>query len=587
MDRGRAGFVAATARRSKRWAIMFGRMRISRWLAAVAVTAAAAGADLMVDTLWPAPAEAQWFGDRPYTAHRPRSGGFFQELFGPYHPRERDYEQRRAPRVDHTRPPPPPKVAKAPNATTILVMGDDMADWLASGLEDAFSDAPDVAVVRKDKLHSGLLRYDAKSDLDWWHVARDILTQEKAKYVVMMLGLHDRENIRESDLAKEAEKQQAEKQALADKQAAEKKQDNKANDKDGDKNGDKKAQDKDKKEQADKQKAAEAEKPKPKPPNGVIEFHTDRWAAVYAKRIDETIAALKSKGVPVFWVGLPAIRGPKSTADVSYLNDLYRARAERAGVVFIDVWDGFVDDAGKYSTFGPDYEGQMRRLRSNDGVFFTNYGARKLAHYVEREIHRYMSNRSLQVALPTGPVAVPNGKSTERPVIGPVVPLTVATGTSDELLGAAGTRPSHGDSIASRVLVNGEPVSAQPGRADDFAWPPGSDANRAKPTEGQKPAANQQSSLAPAAAPVPAPAAAGGKRPIRIIVPGEPVPPTPEAKPAATTKPALAERKPEQSAQNAGAAKPAEVKPQPTHSSPPPRKRNFDFRLPNPFGWLR
>ena len=31
-------------------------------------------------------------------------------------------------------------------------------------------------------------------------------------------------------------------------------------------------------------------------------------------------------------------------------------------------------------------EGQMRRLRSSDGVYFTKAGARKLAHYVEREI---------------------------------------------------------------------------------------------------------------------------------------------------------------------------------------------------------
>jgi len=535
----------------------------------------------VADGLWTAPAQAQWLDERPYVARRPRSSGFFQELFGPYQPRGRELEQQyRAPRVDHTRPPPPPKAAKAPNATTIVVMGDDMADWLAYGLEDAFSDAPDMAVVRKDKLHSGLLRYDAKSDLDWWHVARDQLTQEKANYVVMMLGLNDRENIRESDLAKEAEKQQAEKQAQADKQAAEKKPDNKASDKNADKNADKNT-DKtapDKKDQADKQKTAaepEAETPKPKPSNGIIEFHTDRWAAVYAKRVDETIAALKSKGVPVFWVGLPSIRGPKATADASYLNDLYRARAERAGVVFIDVWDGFVDDAGKFSTFGPDYEGQMRRLRASDGIFFTNYGARKLAHYVEREIHRYMSNRSLQVSLPAGPVAVPNaGKSTERPVVGPVVPLTVTTGTTDELLGAAGTGPARGDSVASHVLVNGEPVNVQPGRADDFSWPPGGDANRAKqPAEGQKPAADRQSSLAPGPA--------AGKRPIRIITPGEPVAPTPEAKPAP------ADGKAEETAQNADAPK-AEVKPQPAaHASPPPRRRHFDFPFTNPFGWLR
>src|SRR5205814_5687580 len=46
------------------------------------------------------------------------------------------------------------------------------------------------------------------------------------------------------------------------------------------------------------------------------EFRSDEWAAYYNKRIDATIAALKSAGVPVFWVGLPSIRGPKSTSDM-------------------------------------------------------------------------------------------------------------------------------------------------------------------------------------------------------------------------------------------------------------------------------
>ena len=160
----------------------------------------------------------------------------------------------------------------------------------------------------------------------------------------------------------------------------------------------------------------------------MIEFRTDQWAEIYSKRIDETIAALKSKGVPVFWVGLPSIRGTKSTADAVYLNDLYRARAERAGVIYIDIWDGFVDEAGKYSNFGPDYEGQMRRLRSSDGVFFTKSGALKLAHYVEREIRRQMNSRVAPIAIPSGPAcaATPDGKPAARPMAGPVVPLTVA-----------------------------------------------------------------------------------------------------------------------------------------------------------------
>ena len=66
-----------------------------------------------------------------------------------------------------------------------------------------------------------------------------------------------------------------------------------------------------------------------------------------------------------------------------------------------------------------------------------------------------------------------------RPVAGPVVPLTVTPANSEELLGGASAQPLHGDVIANRVLVKGEPVPAPPGRADDFVWPLGSDGTAA------------------------------------------------------------------------------------------------------------
>src|SRR5262249_58787447 len=121
----------------------------------------------------------------------------------------------------------------------------------------------------------------------------------------MMLGVSDRQNIRERDLAKDADKKKGKE---ADKAA-------KAPD----------AESKDNKEQVDDQEQAVVT-PEPQPAkkggNGAVEFRTDQWAEIYSKRIDETIAALKSKGVPVFWVGLPSIRGPTATADTVYLNDL-------------------------------------------------------------------------------------------------------------------------------------------------------------------------------------------------------------------------------------------------------------------------
>ena len=102
----------------------------------------------------------------------------------------------------------------------------------------------------------------------------------------------------------------------------------------------------------------------------------------------------------MIWVGLPSQRNTKSSQDSSYLNELYRSRAEKAGIAYADIWDGFVDESGGYSPQGPDYEGQIRRLRSGDGVYFTKFGARKLAHYVEREIQRSIANRGMPVALP-------------------------------------------------------------------------------------------------------------------------------------------------------------------------------------------
>jgi hypothetical protein len=110
-----------------------------------------------------------------------------------------------------------------------------------------------------------------------------------------------------------------------------------------------------------------------------------------------------------------------------------------------------------------------------------------------------MNNRALPVALPTGPIAPApgDGKSVARPVAGPVVPLTVTPGNSDELLGGASTGSAHGDAIASRVLVKGEPVPAPPGRADDFVWRRGNDTNAALPVAAAAAAASASASAMP------------------------------------------------------------------------------------------
>ncbi|MGO9359324.1 MAG: DUF459 domain-containing protein [Xanthobacteraceae bacterium] len=465
-----------------------------------------------------APASAQFFdflSRRPPQAipgqpgqppQRGFNGGFgsqFQQMFPGGAPAQP------ARPVDFSHAPPPEK-RETPAERNVLVLGDAMADWLAYGLEDAFAEQePDLGVIRKHKTTSGLIRYQPKGEpADWAAAAKTILAGEKPDAIVVMLGLNDRVPIREPD--------KAETKTPADKKDA--------RSKGADTAGETKPADgksSDTEQAAD---DADGETPSILAPEksargGVYDFREDRWVELYTKKVEEMIAILKAKGVPVVWVGLPAVRGPKATSDMLFLDALYRDEAGKAGITYVDVWDGFVDEAGRFMPQGPDFEGQIRRLRSGDGVFFTRAGARKLAHYVEREVTRLLASRSAPLTLPNEP-GVPEvnarpGGAAPRPLAGPVVPLVASSVGTDELLGGPGTRPAAVDALAARTLVKGEALAAPAGRADDYAWPH-RDVERFDPTR-EAPVAGEPAgkSAAPVAAVTPeaaTPAAPAAKK---------------------------------------------------------------------------
>src|SRR6266403_2419044 len=437
------------------------------------------------------PASAQFFnfgnfGGPPQRA-QPRGGGggwFGGDFFAPFQ------QQQQAPkkviREDFSKAPPPEKREGVPERN-VLVLGDAMAEWLAYGLEDAYAERPDMGVIRKHKTVSGLLKYQPKGDpADWAAAARGILATEKPDAIVVMLGLNDRMAIREPVVEKPDSKPSDKK---SDKKDAKAKPEAKPGDaKSGAKPGgatDTAAKPEDKAvdtelspdDAADNNDAPPPTTPEKsaRSPNGLYEFREERWVELYTRKIDEMIGVLKSRGVPVLWVGLPAVRGAKATADMLFLDSLYRDAAGKAGITYVDVWDGFVDEAGRFLQQGPDFEGQIRRLRSYDGVYFTRPGARKLAHYVEREITRLLAARSAPIELPTEPAtpdanALP-GQPAPRPLAGPILPLVASSVGTDQLLGGPGSRPATIEAQAARVLVKGEPLSAPAGRADDFAWP--------------------------------------------------------------------------------------------------------------------
>jgi uncharacterized protein len=316
-----------------------------------------------------APTSAQFFNFGGQQRPQPQRGGggfgggwFGNDVFAPYQQRapQPRWQRRQTPsqvREDFSKAPPPEKRDTIPERY-ILVIGDAMADWLAYGLEDAYAEQPDMGVIRRHRTVSGLIKYQPKGDpTDWAAAAKGIVATEKADAIVVMLGLDDRVAIREPAADKSDSKSSDKKSEKDDKKDAKAKPDGKPSDAksavkpDAVKKPDDKAADAElSPEAADNSDGlpVTALEKSTRSPNGLYEFREERWVELYKKKIEEMMGVLKSKGVPVLWVGLPVVYGPKASRDTLFLDTLYRDVSGKAGITYVDVWDGFVDEAGRF-----------------------------------------------------------------------------------------------------------------------------------------------------------------------------------------------------------------------------------------------
>ena len=394
------------------------------------------------------PRQFYWpWEDRPQQVAPPQ-----ERAYNPRPPRPRNYgtaDVQRPPPRHRQRPvrvPEPPKAAAAKTdpSVQIAVFGDSLADHLAKGLDDAFEDNADVAVLDKAKGDSGLVRKDV---VDWPKVVEDYLqANAKTRYGLVMLGANDRQPIRDGETS--------------------------------------------------------------------VEPLTDRWKELYRARVEAMVKPFVDRKIPVVWVGLPPVQNEGLSRDLAIINDIVRDSATKAGATYVDIWPGFVDSRDRYASSGPDPEGQIARLRTSDGIHFTKAGDRKLAHFADVELKRLMGTAAPAlpdqtptatvapsapkggpgVSLDGGEVAGSDSVAIDRqitamlpslpepegipalpvkPPAGPVVPL-IRTETSPGGTLASG-RPLEGDTMGNveRTLQRGNAPAPQPGRADDFRWPPG------------------------------------------------------------------------------------------------------------------
>ncbi len=235
---------------------------------------------------------------------------------------------------------------------------------------------------------------------------------------------------------------------------------------------------------------------------GTHEFGTERWKELYQRRIDDLLAVAREKRWPVLMVGMPVMQESRLSAGMLVVNGLIRERAQRAGVVFVDIWEGFATEKGEYASTGPDVNGATVRLRTSDGILFTRAGARKLGFFVGKEVIERLGReqppaiaalpndlseqirRELPAAAPLGGTGGLIGGLTlpelpelpaigVRPLAGPVLALTAPPQSPGGVLlrGRVLMPSTEMGIIVEQAFAYGRAPAAKPGRADDFSWP--------------------------------------------------------------------------------------------------------------------
>jgi hypothetical protein len=105
-----------------------------------------------------------------------------------------------APSRPRPRTTPEPEVTYVEPAMHVAVFGDQLAELVADGLEEAFEDVDDILVVQDTKPDGTLL----KADQDWPKIIQDFLEEDKkVAFVVLMFGANERQPIRDGEVSHE------------------------------------------------------------------------------------------------------------------------------------------------------------------------------------------------------------------------------------------------------------------------------------------------------------------------------------------------------------------------------------------------
>lgn len=203
---------------------------------------------------------------------------------------------------------------------------------------------------------------------------------------------------------------------------------------------------------------------------------SEAWVGEYERRARMLAKAVRDKKLSLLWVGALPFKSSTMTSDMVVFNDIYRRITTDEGGEFIDVWDGFVDESGKFAANGPDMNGQPVQLRGSDGINITRPGRRKIAFYLEKPLARLLGLD--ETGAPASLAPETEGEIT--PVDPGEIERTAPIAIDDldveadaVLLGAKAVPASdNAATLVERPAREAIAPDTRQGRADDFLAPP-------------------------------------------------------------------------------------------------------------------
>lgn len=210
-------------------------------------------------------------------------------------------------------------------------------------------------------------------------------------------------------------------------------------------------------------------------PGGKFNSLTPEWTTEYQARLSEFLGQLRAARKPVIWVGLPPMSKTEYSTAMTQISALHKMAAFSGGAEFLDIYDRFLGEDGKYSSQGPDVNGQNARMRKDDGIHFSAAGADKVAFYINQSLRTFYRGGSVTIAV-VDPLAGTDAAGMLRPpyqgqgqtrlleVAGAVIPISRTPARAVDLLVSAPPQAANDNAGFSLEQLMAAPI----GRVDAF-----------------------------------------------------------------------------------------------------------------------